>query len=227
MHFHLPKPIHGWREFIGEIAIVVIGVLIAIGAEEAVQTRHWKHLVDETQESLNAQLLDSKFSSLMRIKYSECFERQLDALDKLIDLPNFPSDQYHTTGLFNTWDTSAWDAAIASGAVAHMRPELRQSYAGIFSLTSKTGALDQQAFAARQGLLTLRYHTKLNDTSRDRLAEAIARSRSYDWIITLSSKEWLEASKRLNIGNLSAEEREELAKPVACTLPGATPDNRN
>lgn len=27
MDFHLPKPLHGWREFVGEVAIIVLGVL--------------------------------------------------------------------------------------------------------------------------------------------------------------------------------------------------------
>lgn len=36
MHFHLPKPLHGWREFAGEVGIVVFGVLIALGAEQVV-----------------------------------------------------------------------------------------------------------------------------------------------------------------------------------------------
>jgi hypothetical protein len=31
MHFHLPKPLHGWREFAGEVGIIVVGVLIARG----------------------------------------------------------------------------------------------------------------------------------------------------------------------------------------------------
>ena len=30
MHFHFPKPLHGWREFVGEVGIIVIGVLIAL-----------------------------------------------------------------------------------------------------------------------------------------------------------------------------------------------------
>jgi len=30
MHFRLPKPLHGWREFAGEVGIIVIGVLIAL-----------------------------------------------------------------------------------------------------------------------------------------------------------------------------------------------------
>ncbi len=37
MHFHFPKPLHGWREFAGEVGILVVGVLIALGAEQVVQ----------------------------------------------------------------------------------------------------------------------------------------------------------------------------------------------
>ena len=34
MHFHLPKPLHGWRVFVGEVGIIVIGVLIALGTQQ-------------------------------------------------------------------------------------------------------------------------------------------------------------------------------------------------
>ena len=37
MHVHLPKPLHGWREFTGEVGIIVLGVLIALGAEQVVE----------------------------------------------------------------------------------------------------------------------------------------------------------------------------------------------
>ena len=37
MHFHLPKPLHGWRELIGEVGIIVVGVLIALSAEQLVE----------------------------------------------------------------------------------------------------------------------------------------------------------------------------------------------
>jgi drug/metabolite transporter (DMT)-like permease len=40
MHFRLPKPLHGWREFAGEVGIIVIGVLIALGAEQFVGKIH-------------------------------------------------------------------------------------------------------------------------------------------------------------------------------------------
>jgi hypothetical protein len=37
MRVHLPKPLHGWRAFVGEVGVIVLGVLIALGAEQMVQ----------------------------------------------------------------------------------------------------------------------------------------------------------------------------------------------
>ena len=42
MHFHLPKPLHGWREFAGEVGIIVLGVLIALSAEQVVEGLHMR-----------------------------------------------------------------------------------------------------------------------------------------------------------------------------------------
>ena len=37
MEVHKPKPIHSWREFLGEITVIVIGVVIALSAEQMLQ----------------------------------------------------------------------------------------------------------------------------------------------------------------------------------------------
>ena len=41
MDIHRPKAWHGGRELLKEIAIIVLGVLIALGAEQAVQAFDW------------------------------------------------------------------------------------------------------------------------------------------------------------------------------------------
>ena len=51
MRFHLPKPLHGWREFAGEVGIIVIGVLIALGAEQAIDAIHREGLQRDAQRS--------------------------------------------------------------------------------------------------------------------------------------------------------------------------------
>lgn len=52
MHVHLPKPLHGWREFVGEVGIIVLGVLIALGAEQALESMHDRHQRHERLERL-------------------------------------------------------------------------------------------------------------------------------------------------------------------------------
>jgi hypothetical protein len=58
MHFHLPKPLHGWRELLGEVGIIVIGVLIALGAEQVVETIHWRNEVAAERASLLTEASD-------------------------------------------------------------------------------------------------------------------------------------------------------------------------
>ena len=41
MDFHLPKPLHGRREFFDEVGINRISVFIALGAEQVVEHFHW------------------------------------------------------------------------------------------------------------------------------------------------------------------------------------------
>jgi hypothetical protein len=81
MHFHLPKPLHGWREFVGEVGIIVIGVLIALGAEQLVETAHWRHQVEAFRSVVHRELADNLGTYEYRIKENGCVKRRLDELD--------------------------------------------------------------------------------------------------------------------------------------------------
>ena len=52
MDIHKPKPWHGLREFLKEYVIIVVGVLTALGAEQAVDWLHWRHEVAEARQAL-------------------------------------------------------------------------------------------------------------------------------------------------------------------------------
>ena len=60
MHIHLPKPLHGWREFAGEVGIIVIGVLLALGAEQAIEALHHRAQVREMADDLHAQSIENR-----------------------------------------------------------------------------------------------------------------------------------------------------------------------
>jgi hypothetical protein len=52
MHVRLPKPLHGWRAFAGEVGIIVLGVLIALGFEQVAQAIHWRYEAAKAQDAL-------------------------------------------------------------------------------------------------------------------------------------------------------------------------------
>ena len=56
MHFHLPKPLHGWREFAGEVGIIVLGVMIALGAGQLVEAAHQKQEGVQADDAIRNEL---------------------------------------------------------------------------------------------------------------------------------------------------------------------------
>ena len=80
MHFHLPKPLHGWREFAGEVGIIVIGVLIALGAEQVLERWHDHERVDRAIEALRVETRDHDFASAEIEMATPCILAQIDAV---------------------------------------------------------------------------------------------------------------------------------------------------
>ena len=85
MHFHLPKPLHGWREFAGEVGIIVIGVLIALGAEQLLENWHWRQRIDESDKALALELGELVGQAVVRVDESPCVEQRLDWLATVVD----------------------------------------------------------------------------------------------------------------------------------------------
>ena len=56
MEIHKPKSVHSWRELFSEIGIIVVGVLIALSAEQVVDTIRWNHKVAEAESAMRSEL---------------------------------------------------------------------------------------------------------------------------------------------------------------------------
>jgi hypothetical protein len=128
MEIHKPKPVHSWRELLGEIGVIVIGVLIALGAEQAVDWLHWKSELAETREALNQELTHTLGSFQYRITLQGCINHRLDDLSHWLATSQ-PGDKLplaRTIGqpqgyaiLTGTWET-------AKGGQAAWRMPLRE-----------------------------------------------------------------------------------------------------
>lgn len=65
MHVHLPKPLHGWRAFAGEVGVIVLGVLIALAAEQAVEALHWRDQTATLRENLHREIRDDQWNAAL------------------------------------------------------------------------------------------------------------------------------------------------------------------
>jgi hypothetical protein len=82
MHFHLPKPLHGWRAFAGEVGIIVIGVLIALGAGQIVEAIHWKNEVATFRSAVREEVATDLGTYEYRMAENGCVEARLDELER-------------------------------------------------------------------------------------------------------------------------------------------------
>src|SRR5256886_17601516 len=82
MHVNIPRPLHGWRAFVGEVGIIVVGVLIALGAEQMVETLHWKRQAQDARESLRNEIADHAFTASEIVITQPCIDQQLVLLER-------------------------------------------------------------------------------------------------------------------------------------------------
>jgi hypothetical protein len=142
MHFHLPKPLHGWREFAGEVGIIVIGVLIALGAEQLIERLQWRDKVHETTIQLDAELHRDAVSAYDWLVVAPCIDGQLQAIDAALASAR-QTHRLRPTPAFTppleifTEDT--WLNARALQVADHLSPKQVQEYSSLFFLPRDLG----------------------------------------------------------------------------------------
>src|SRR3954452_10992549 len=85
MHVHLPKPLRGWREFIGEVGVIVLGVLIAIGFEQIAEQVHWASEVRSARSALKSEMKQPDRVFAYRVAAQPCIARRLEQIDGLVE----------------------------------------------------------------------------------------------------------------------------------------------
>jgi len=184
MHFHLPKPLHGWREFAGEVGIIVVGVLIALGAEQVVEDWHWKGEAEKARAALRSEIRDDDLpQAYARLAIAPCLDDQLKqlqaALDSNMDRSRFAALAKTYLPPSRTWDDEAWKAVVATGVLAHGGSEemIRWSLPyrmivtlGPRNLAERADRVDLRSISTAPGQLT--------PMERDRVTVALEHLRS-------------------------------------------------
>ena len=150
MHFHLPKPLHGWRAFAGEVGIIVIGVLIALGAEQVVENWSWRHKVAVVRESLMGELANDRARWDLDLKQSRCALQQsgpLDAWARDGGTGEAPPFTVHASMLL-TMHTANWTLAAGSQTLDHFPMREQLAFAALYAgLANRQRTIDEASSA--------------------------------------------------------------------------------
>jgi hypothetical protein len=139
MHFHLPKPLHGWREFVGEIAIIVIGVLIALAAEQLVEEWTWGRKVAAAEQSMNDEIKNSLLAVTEMDRLNKCSTEQLEALQAAIERGDQTKarqilDSGYAFGATRQWADNAFEATLAAQVSDHLGAEKLKRYSQVYQM---------------------------------------------------------------------------------------------
>src|SRR5262245_62108951 len=182
MHDHLPKPLHGWRVFAGEVGIIVLGVLIALGAQQTVEAIRWREEVRLTEETLTNEIALSIVNAAERKMVDQCLRNRLAHLIAKIrsEEAQWRADPMQLASKDNlsmggpapyrtpwrTWDQSAWASAKSSGVLSRMPREQVAALSGLYAAFDSERQAEAREEAAFSELLYLSFDTTLDAQAR-------------------------------------------------------------
>lgn len=173
---HKPKPVHGWREFINEIGVIVIGVLIALGAEQVVEALHWHHVVTEESEALDEEAKDIWGAMSSRVVQQPCIDRRLSELAQVF-ANHDAGRQLNLIAPVGrprvfTAARTALQIATADGSLSHMSLKQKQTYFAVYENYDTFQPSANEERASWRALQALDHASTLSDVDWRELRKA-------------------------------------------------------
>lgn len=127
MKIQLPKPLHGWRKFFGEVGIIVLGVLIALSAQQLVENVHSGIEMRRAEAAMRLELSENNGpQAYARVLIANCLDQQIARIHNQADTA--PAEQLRKwtadySPPLRTWDSEAWHVVVASNTGTDMGPD--------------------------------------------------------------------------------------------------------
>jgi hypothetical protein len=207
MDIHKPKPVHSWREFLSEIAVIVIGICIALTGEQIVENIHEYIAAGEAREQVEKEMATDLAVLTNRTRSEACIAKRIDELDHVLGAAGTGAYVAPTwIGKPSAWDnqTARWQAASQSGRMA-LLPAYEQGmisfiYSEIASLQSAQADEPEQwaHLAALQGVA----HPSPGLVDAARLA--LIKARADDYAIHFRIAESTNALHQLGVASVQS-----------------------
>lgn len=195
------RPPHGWNAVAWELAIVTLGVLIALGAQQIVEEAHNRSVAAETRVQVTDELNSDLMSIALRQSAEPCIERRLTELRAIVT-------QWQQTGSFETpkWvsqspvieiELSRYDAALSAGRLALLSGEEQYRMGAV---AARIRRFDEWQFAERVPWGRLRElqfgADALSADDRAAIRSALQDAATFDYEIRIMAAQALPMARR-------------------------------
>jgi hypothetical protein len=185
MEVHKPKPWHGLREFLKEYLIIVVGVLTALGAEQAAEWGHRTEEVAQARRALHREIAYDARAALLGAREDGCYRDLL--LQYAAWAKGGPKPAFNLSLLsLPDMRTPVWDVA-KSTAVANMDLDERFAFASFYGQAANQNTLVANTRAASGQLAGYAFLDRLSPEQAGALLQDIGMLRT---LLVIESGNW-------------------------------------
>lgn len=209
MEIHPPtKPIESVREFFVHLSMIVVGILIALGLEQAVEAWHHHELGVEARESILNELRDNKKElDAERVKVAKNREDLVHAVGVIRQcLAHKKFTEHEITVRFSGAElgSTAWSTAAATGALGYIGYAGARRFARSYDLQAMLLRIQSEGFrVSANAMAPVAYSPDGPDSLSDEqlravehdLTECLAISAQWDQLAAQLSTEYGRALK--------------------------------
>ena len=224
MDIHKPKPWHGVREFLKEYAIIVVGVLTALGAEQAVEWLRWAHKVEDGRAAIREELQSAAYIAEERVAYRDCFEQRLNYLQAQVtsatgewrpqpwrrQIDTLTDGDAYAASIRN-WNTEVWRDLVADGTAVHFPRDEMLGYSRIYHFLDVLGAQNAEEWGQLSRVALLGGALKLSDEARYQTALGLADAKRKNLLMSTGSRQVLGLIQSVGMLPRSARWRDAIA----------------
>lgn len=206
MDTHKPRPWHGWRGLLKEYAIIVVGVLTALGAGQVVSKLNERTLAAEARRAIRGELALDLAYLRTREETNACIERRLGEIQAVLDsaTPDGGFRRPSWVGRPQAWgmETLRWDAAAQSGQASTIPADELGSYTRMYTQLRRNTeemAIEQTDWAKLRVLANLR---RLPAQTVYDLNLALNDARYRSWRIHLTTRQQMIEGRRAGLAEI-------------------------
>jgi len=203
MDIRKPNPIHSWRELAREVGIIVLGVLIALAAEQAVEALRWAAAVRTAREALHREMAFNNGYFRDWISIAPCMEQRIAAVTVLLDdaaagkHPVALGPANMEPGRLTL--VAQWNAEQASQTLTHFPSEERTSLGAWYDLFQTMRNWIEQANTAWTHLGVLASKGPISAQDVALMRQDLQTVRSLQFLMTLNAKRELDRGRALGV----------------------------